>query len=155
MSAVSLLINHKNCMGCHACEVACKQEHGLGVGPQLVRVMEKAPKFIPIYCHQCGNAPCQKACPVDAIVTNEMGIVLVIREKCIGCRVCVEACPFDAMQFDESIALAMMCDVCIHRLAVGKQTACMGVCPTQCISITGSKKSIASVFERAASSVVA
>ena len=150
MDKVSLYINQKNCMGCHACEVACKQEHGLKVGPQLIHVLEKAPKFIPIYCHQCGNAPCKAACPVDAIVYNELGIVQVIPENCIGCRVCVDACPFGAMAFDESTALAMNCDVCMHRLAVGKQPACMSICETHCISLTGSKKSIATVFERAA-----
>lgn len=149
MDRVSLFINKKNCMGCHACEVACKQEHGLSVGPQLVRVIEKSPQYIPIYCHQCGKAPCKEACPVDAIVTNDMGIVLIVRDLCIGCRVCVDACPFDAMQFDDSSALAMMCDVCIHRLAVNKQPACLGVCPTHCISVLGTQKKIATVFERA------
>jgi Fe-S-cluster-containing dehydrogenase component len=136
-------------MGCHTCEVACKQEHGLGVGPQLVRVIEKSPAFIPIYCRHCGRAPCKEACPVDAIVTNDQGIVLVVPELCIGCRVCVEACPFGAMQFDENTALAMMCNVCVHRLKENKLPACMGVCPTRCISLTG-KKNIAAVFERSA-----
>lgn len=148
MERVSLYVNQKNCMGCHACEIACKQEHGMHVGPHLIRVLERAPKFIPIYCRQCGNAPCQKACPVDAIVTNDQGIVMVVQENCIGCRVCVDACPFGAMAFDEGTALAMNCDVCVHRLAVGKEPACMSICPTRCITLTGSKKSVAAVFER-------
>ena len=148
MDRVSLYINQKNCMGCHACEAACKQEHGLHVGPRLIQVVEKAPQFIPIYCRHCGNAPCKQACPVDAIVTNDQGIVLVIRDNCIGCRVCVDACPFGAMQFDENQALAMMCDVCVHRLAQNKEPACMSICPTHCIHLAGSKKSIATVFER-------
>ncbi len=148
MERVSLYVNQKNCMGCHACEIACKQEHGMHVGPQMIRVLERAPKFIPIYCHQCGNAPCQKACPVDAIVTNDQGIVLVVKENCIGCRVCVDACPFGAMAFDENTALAMNCDVCVHRLAAGKQPACVSVCDTRCISVTGTKPKIATVFER-------
>ena len=149
MERVSLYINQKHCMGCHACEVACKLEHGLSVGPQLVHVIEKSPKYLPVYCHQCGNAPCKAACPVDAIVYNELGIVKVIPENCIGCRVCVDACPFDAMAFDERTALAMNCDVCMHRLAVGKQPACMSICEAHCISFTRSKKSVAMAFERA------
>jgi Fe-S-cluster-containing dehydrogenase component len=36
---VSLMFFKKDCMDCHACEVACKQENGLGVGPRLVRVI--------------------------------------------------------------------------------------------------------------------
>lgn len=145
---VSLYIDKKNCMGCHACEVACKQEHGLGVGPRLVQVVERAPQFIPIYCRQCGKAPCKEACPVDAIVTNHQGIVRVIAEQCIGCRVCVDACPFGAMQFDEHQAIAMMCDVCEHRLAENKSPACQSICPTRCIRVIGAKKNIAAAFER-------
>jgi Fe-S-cluster-containing dehydrogenase component len=34
-------------MGCHACEVACKQEHRLGVGPRLAPVLEQSPDYIP------------------------------------------------------------------------------------------------------------
>ena len=47
MNKISLVFRKKDCMGCHACEVACKQEHGLGVGPRLVRVLEKAPITFP------------------------------------------------------------------------------------------------------------
>jgi len=43
MGKVSLMFNEYECMGCHACEVACKQEHGLGIGPRVVRVLERAP----------------------------------------------------------------------------------------------------------------
>ncbi len=45
MSKYSLMFHRKDCMGCHACEVACKQEHELGIGPRLVRVFERAPDF--------------------------------------------------------------------------------------------------------------
>ena len=45
MGKHSLIINKNDCMGCHACEVACKQEHGLNVGPRLIRIIEKDPDF--------------------------------------------------------------------------------------------------------------
>ena len=102
MEKISLIFDRKNCMGCHACEVACKQEHGLGVGPRLVYVLEKSPDFIPVYCHHCAKAPCKHACPVEAISRNEQGIVLIDGDLCIGCRECVEACPFGAMQYEEN-----------------------------------------------------
>lgn len=133
MGKVSLMFFKNDCMGCHACEVACKQEHGLGVGPRLVRVVEKAPDFIPIYCHHCANAPCGEACPVEAITRNEQGIVLIDNELCIGCKACVEACPFGAMQFDEDHDLAVKCDVCIERFQDNGGPACASVCPTGCI----------------------
>jgi Fe-S-cluster-containing dehydrogenase component len=149
MEKIALLISKKNCMGCHACEVACKQEHGLGVGPRLVKVLEKSPDYIPIYCHHCAKAPCQKACPVEAISRNEQGIVLIDDDLCIGCRECLEACPFGAMQFEDQREVAVKCDLCLHRLAENKQPACLSVCPTGCISL-GGKKSIAAVFEKTA-----
>jgi Fe-S-cluster-containing dehydrogenase component len=149
MEKVSMVFRKKNCMGCHACEVACKQEHGLGVGPRLVRVLEQSPDYIPIYCHHCAKAPCKEACPVEAISRNEQGIVLIDDDLCIGCRECLEACPFGAMQFDDSQEIAVKCDLCVHRLTDNKFPACMAVCPTGCIYFDG-KKSVAAVFERTA-----
>jgi len=80
------MFNEHNCSGCHACEVACKQEHGLGVGPRLVRVLERAPLFKPFYCHHCEDAPCVIACPEEAITTDpQTGVVLHDNDKCNGC----------------------------------------------------------------------
>ena len=133
MAKMSLIFFKKDCMGCHACEVACKQEHGLGVGPRLVRVMEDAPDFKPIYCHHCANAPCLKSCPEDAIIRNAQGVVLIENDLCIGCRECLEACPFGAMQFDDDREIAVKCDLCIERLQNNQRPACIQACGTQCI----------------------
>jgi NADPH-dependent glutamate synthase beta subunit-like oxidoreductase len=86
MSKTTLMFNERNCCGCHACEVACKQEHGLGVGPRVVRVIERAPFFKPLYCHHCEDAPCVTACPEDAITTDpDTGVVLHNNARCTGC----------------------------------------------------------------------
>ena len=133
MRKVSLLVYQQDCMGCHACEVACKQEHGLDVGPRLVKVIERAPVFIPIYCHHCAKPPCRDACPEEALSKNEMGIVRVDEELCIGCKACIEACPFGAMQFNVETEVALKCDLCYERLENQKAPACSLVCPTRCI----------------------
>ena len=87
MEKLTLLFNQDDCNGCHACEVACKQEHGLGVGPRVVRVIEKAPIFVPLFCHHCDDPPCAKACPEDAITKDpETDVVLHDPEKCTGCN---------------------------------------------------------------------
>lgn len=133
MKKVSLLISKENCMGCHACEIACKQEHGLGVGPRLIRVVEEAPDYFPIYCHHCAKAPCLESCPVDAIFRDEQGIVLIDNELCIGCKECLEACPFKAMQFDDDNEIAVKCDLCVERLTNNEEPVCCKACATQCI----------------------
>jgi len=134
MGKIALHFFEEDCNGCHACEVACKQEHGLGVGPRLVRVIEKSPRFIPIYCHHCARPPCGDACPVEAITRNERGIVLINKEICIGCRECVEACPFGAMQYDDDQEYAVKCDLCHERIEAGEAPACSLACPAHCIA---------------------
>ena len=150
MKKMSLIIFQGDCTGCHACEVACKQEHGLGIGPRLIRVIEKTPDFIPIYCHHCAKAPCKDACPVDAITKNEQGIVLIDNELCIGCKACVEACPFGAMQFDEDREIAVKCDLCIDRLKNNEEPACSLACPTNCIFWGDMKNDISYRIEKRA-----
>jgi len=90
MGRLSLMLNEHECMGCHACEVACKQEHGLGVGPKVIQAIERAPYFKPLFCHHCDDAPCALACPEDAIAKDlKTGVVLVDSEKCNGCNAVV------------------------------------------------------------------
>ncbi len=139
MEKITLVFDKNNCMGCHACEIACKQEHGLGVGPRLVRVIEQSPDFIPIYCHHCVEAPCKAACLVEAIIRNEQGIILINSDLCTGCKECIEACPFTAMQFDDIKNIAVKCDLCIEKLAENSHPACISVCPTQCICLESPK----------------
>ncbi len=86
MGKISLMFNETECMGCHACEVACKQEHGLSVGPRVVRIIERAPFFKPLFCHHCDNAPCALACPEEAITIDpKTKVVLVNEDKCNAC----------------------------------------------------------------------
>ena len=144
----ALTIKKNDCMGCHACEVACKQEHGLGVGPRLIKVLEKSPDFVPVYCRHCARPPCGEACPVDAISRNGHGIVLVDDDVCIGCHDCLDACPFGAMQFADRAGVALKCDFCRNRLDVGRKPACLSVCPTGCIRLEEGQ-SVAAVFETA------
>ncbi len=133
MEEISLYFLEEDCNGCHSCEIACKQEHGLDVGPRLIRVIEKSPLFIPVYCHHCEDAPCGEACPVEAITRDERGIVLIDDELCTGCMECVEACPYGAMQYDEDQEIAVKCDLCHERLEMGEAPACSLACPAHCI----------------------
>lgn len=57
----------------------------------ILKVIERVPYYIPIYCHHCVRQPCRDSCPIEAISRNEWGIVRVDEELCIGCKARVEA----------------------------------------------------------------
>lgn len=42
-----------------------------------------------------GLADCARACTFDAIIMNDVGLPVVLPEKCTACGDCVEACPKD------------------------------------------------------------
>ena len=42
-----------------------------------------------------GLDDCKEACDLDAILMNDVGIPVVLPEKCTACGDCVEACPLD------------------------------------------------------------
>ena len=142
MMEYALIVNTRDCTGCNACEVACKQEHNLPVGPRWIRVYSDKPqeiegkpqlRYIVTHCMHCSHPPCKDACPVEAISKREDGIVLIDEELCIGCKDCIEACPLGIMQFDEDKEVAQKCDLCVSRVDKGLPPACAAACPSHCI----------------------
>lgn len=139
MEKKSLLVDIDLCYGCFSCEVACKQEHGLGVGPHFIKVKQVGPTriggklvmdFVPMACRHCAKPACIEACPEGAIYKRSDGVVLIIEEKCTGCQMCIEACPFGAPQFIAEKNIVQMCDLCIERTDQGLLPACVHHCPT-------------------------
>lgn len=85
--------------------------------------------FVPKLCNQCEKPPCVQVCPVAATFKTADGIVLVNRDKCIGCRYCIQACPFGARYLDPDEHVADKCTWCYHRISRGLKPACVAVCP--------------------------
>jgi Fe-S-cluster-containing dehydrogenase component len=138
----TLMVNTQDCVGCNACEVACKQEHNLPIGPRLIRVHPNSPReiegkpqlrYMVTHCLHCSHPTCKDACPVEAITKREDGLVLINETLCIGCKDCVEACPLGVMQFNEERGVAQKCNLCVDRLDSGAQPACVAACPSHCI----------------------
>lgn len=141
MTRLGFVIDQRSCIGCHACTVACKEEHGveLGVFRTWVKYIEQGvfPHtrrfFSVLRCNHCTDAPCVTACPVTALFKRDDGIVDFDPQRCIGCKACMNACPYDALYVDPRTKTAAKCNFCAHRVDVGLKPACEVVCPTDAI----------------------
>ncbi len=107
MVVYKFLADIDRCIKCGGCEVACKQQNQVPAGLRRIRVVtanegKEGEMNVPMPCFHCTDAPCIKACPSKGLYNRADGIVLVDKDKCIGCGYCLYACPFGAPQFPES-----------------------------------------------------
>jgi len=113
------------CIGCKACEVACKEwnlvpEDGLvfsgdsydntgALGADSWRhvafVEQGGDDGDPLrwlmssdVCKHCTHAACLDVCPTGALFRTELGTVVVQDDVCNGCGYCVPACPFGVIE---------------------------------------------------------
>jgi anaerobic dimethyl sulfoxide reductase subunit B (iron-sulfur subunit) len=142
--------NASDCIGCKVCQVACKDKNNLPIGMLYRRVFHygggtwvaengfQVPNNIFAYsvstaCQHCQNPVCQQVCPAAAISKRDDGVVLIDKDKCIGCRYCEWACPYGAPQFNEDLGVMTKCNFCEDLLAEGKNPACVDTCPMRCL----------------------
>jgi formate dehydrogenase iron-sulfur subunit len=146
------------CIGCKACEVACKQWNQLPSDGfkftgnsydntrQLsettwrhVAFVEQIDRETPRWlmmsdvCKHCDAAPCQESCPTGAILYNEFGNVYVQPDICNGCGYCIVACPFGVLGRSEEDGHAHKCTLCYDRQKGDMAPACAKACPTASI----------------------
>ena len=145
------------CIGCKACEVACKQWNDLpadgsdfrkggsyDMTGQLaantwrhVRFVEVAEEgdwtFMSDVCKHCAHAGCMDACPTGALIRTEFETVIVQPDICNGCGYCVPSCPFGVIDRDPYDGRAAKCTLCYDRLEDGLEPACAKSCPTDSI----------------------
>lgn len=118
-----LIIDLDRCWGCKACEVACKQELVLDVGPRPMQVEEIGPRkigdrlhqdFVPIMCQHCHQPACLEVCPNEAIYRAEDNSIQIDAELCDHCGVCEPACPYGAVEVTEQYG-PVKCTFCLNR----------------------------------------
>jgi len=136
------LIDITKCIGCRACQVACKQwNEREGETTELQDYMgfqnpatlsaktytlitfhevpdEKAPGglhylFAMRRCLHCLEPACASACPTTALERQPDGPVRYDPDQCIGCRYCVWACPW-GVPTAEWDSLAPKIQKCTH-----------------------------------------
>jgi len=151
------------CIGCKACEVACKEWNQLpatnggrttlsgnsydntrrldGIHWRHVQFVEQ---FTPDrsegrwllmsdVCKHCVRAGCLDVCPTGAIMRTEFDTVVIQSDACNGCRDCIGACPFGVIDINPVSGTAQKCTLCYDRLRAGMQPACSKACPTNSI----------------------
>ncbi len=155
-----MLIDLTRCIGCRACQIACKQWHGLPAeSTSNLGSYENPPRrsaktwttisfnevtdggkfywvFAKRQCMHCEHPACASACIVGALHKTDNGPVVYDAHKCIGCRYCMLACPFNVPTFDwdKPIPYIRKCTMCADRRAEGKEPVCSTVCPAGVLS---------------------
>lgn len=136
--------NNADCIGCRACEIACKDKNGLPPGPRFRRVLYvEGGKFPDVYaykvnmsCNHCAEPACLPTCPTGAIWKRaDNGVVDIDSTKCIGCRRCEAACPFGAPQWDPEARVIKKCNMCIDELEAGRKPYCVMACMMRVLDI--------------------
>jgi len=159
LPVVSKLIDTSTCIGCKACEVACQEWNDLhNVATEQVGSYQTMPSLDANFwnlikfheqpldggglawlmrkdqCMHCNDPGCLRACPAPgAIVQYQNGIVDVNPDLCIGCGLCATGCPFDVPRFSAATGKMSKCTLCVDRVQVGLEPACIKACPTGCL----------------------
>lgn len=136
--------NNVDCIGCRACEIACKDKNGLNAGPRFRRVQYvEGGTFPDVYaykvnvsCNHCAEPACLPTCPTGAIFKRKSdGIVDIDSTLCIGCRRCEAACPYGAPQFDVEENIVKKCNMCVDEIEAGRKPYCVMACMMRVLDI--------------------
>ncbi len=136
--------NNVDCIGCRACEMACKDKNGLPPGPRFRRVMYvEGGRFPDVYaykvnmsCNHCAEPACLPACPTGAIFKRKKdGIVDIDSTLCIGCRRCEATCPYGAPQYDPEEQVVKKCNMCVDEIEAGRKPYCVMACMMRVLDI--------------------
>lgn len=157
---VGMLVDVTRCIGCRACQVACKKKNNLPPDAETLpanRTFPEAlsattfslvefhqvggdaqhPEVHPVkkQCMHCLEPACVSVCPVAAMYKTARGPVVYDAEKCIGCRYCMLACPFNVPKFEWDSANPQIrkCQMCADLTEQGKLPACVQACPVQAV----------------------
>jgi formate dehydrogenase iron-sulfur subunit len=158
----AFLFDATRCIDCRSCMVACSVENKIDMdktriwvaGVGLIGQYPNLNRATMVYhCMHCLAPDCLSACPVGAYSKRDDGPVLYDPKKCIGCRYCMNACPFGVPHFDYNKGLVEgafidKCTMCIQRIDIGLEPACVATCPTEALVFGERANLIAEAHER-------
>lgn len=138
----TIVVDVEKCVSCGTCKLQCAVAHSQSKRlfeaiweepkPQACVVVEPVGDLrVPMQCRHCEEAPCIAVCPTHAMARADADSpVLIDPEACIGCKMCILVCPFGSIKMDRGGRVVTKCDLCIERLEVGEEPACVAGCPT-------------------------
>lgn len=149
---VAILYDASKCIGCKACERACKECNELLECPDAVPTDLSADcwnlirkrkdvdladhPFFSYQCMHCTDAACVAVCPTEALYKDCCGFVALDATKCNGCGYCTQFCPYGVPHLGDvnlasGQAVVAKCTFCQNRMweHVGGP-ACVAACPT-------------------------
>ena len=153
------------CVGCHACQIACRDRNGLYNPGEIFRKVDTYeggkfpnPWFFPlsIACNHCANPACVANCPTGAMYKDEeTGLVLHDDEICIGCGTCVASCPYgEPLLMDkDGKTVSAKCDGCYSNVMKGENPVCVDACNMRCLEF-GELEDIVAAHPDAVSNLV-
>ena len=112
---VGFLVKPRNCLNCQACVAACRKFNKTAADRPARRTVTKYEKdgealYVSTSCMHCEEPACASVCPAGAITKADDGVVVVDKERCIGCKYWYQACPFGVPHYNSQ---AMdKCDCC-------------------------------------------
>lgn len=143
MSHYAIVTDLNRCVGCLACNVACKAMNGVQPGSFWSKTLRVGPNpkqggsgqfpdvemyFLTMQCQHCANPECVSICPTGASSIAEDGTVQIDRELCIGCEACIQACPYGVRYLNDEVGVVEKCTMCEQLLERNELPACVAQC---------------------------
>lgn len=141
MNRLGFCLDMGRCMGCGACQVACKERNKLPAGEFFRRsgIERSSTEGGPIFfaysggCNHCADPVCTAVCPTGAMRKAGDGMVIHQDPLCIGCGRCVYSCPYGAVSISRVTGYAQKCSGCAELRQRGEMTACTAACPMRAL----------------------
>jgi Fe-S-cluster-containing dehydrogenase component len=163
---VGLLFDSTLCVGCRACQTACKVRNQTATDSRsaqggvydapldlngntktVIKAIQvgQASTYMKMQCMHCVDPACVSVCMAGALHKVAGGITAYYPATCVGCRYCQIACPFNVPKYEWSKSLPfaedpriVKCELCRHD---PRGPACSEVCPRGAV-IHGKRKAL-------------